>query len=237
MPRFYLLLLTALLSAASVAAQPTFRLGLRGGLNRATFTVEPASTSPGSQYYYSASKSAIYAWQAGAVLEVTFHRFSLQPALVFSQKDEHFDATASSSGIAGVYGTKSSSINRYNWLELPVNVVYTLHGFQMFAGPYVALGVGGRQHGTISVVSPYYTRPMPQYVDEKVAYGPDSNNRRLDAGINFGIGYRKGPLQMQLGYGLGFWNLHQDNSYQLYNHGHDHSTLLFLLFDFEQVVS
>ena len=221
MPRFYLLLLTVLLSAASVAAQPTFRLGLRGGLNRATSTVGPASTSPSSQYYYSASKSAIYAWQAGAVLEVTFHRFSLQPALVFSQKGEQFDATASSSGIADVYGTKSSTINRYNWLELPVNVVYTLHGFQVFAGPYVALGVGGRQHGTISGFSPYYTRPMPQYVDEKVAYGPDSNNRRLDAGVNFGIGYQRGPLQVQLGYELGLWNLHQNNSYQHYDYGHD----------------
>ena len=221
MPRFYPLLLTALLSAASVAAQPTFRLGLRGGLNRATSTIAPASTSPSSQYYYSASKSAIYAWQAGAVLEVTFHRFSLQPTLVFSQKGEQFDATTSISGIAGVSGTVISAVNRYNWLELPVNVVYALHGFQVFAGPYVALGVGGRQHGTISDFSPYYTRLMPQYVDKKVAYDSDSNNRRLDAGINVGIGYRKGPLQVQLGYGLGLRNLHQNNPYQLYNHGYD----------------
>ena len=104
---------------------------------------------------------------------------------------------------------------------MPVNVVYTLHGFQVFAGPYVALGVGGRQHGTISGFSPYYIKFIPQCVDEKVAYGPDTNNRRLDAGVNFGIGYQWGPLQVQLGYGLGLWNLHQDNSFQLYNHGHD----------------
>ena len=35
------------------------------------------------------------------------------------------------------------------------------------------------------------------------------NNRRLDAGVNFGIGYRTSPLQVQLGYGLGLRNLHQ----------------------------
>ena len=104
---------------------------------------------------------------------------------------------------------------------MTVNVVYTLHGFQVFAGPYMALDVGGRQHGTISGFSPHYIRLMPQYVDEKVDYGPDSNNRRLDAGVNFGIGYQRSPLQMQLGYGLGLWNLHQDNSFQLYNHGYD----------------
>ena len=64
--------------------------------------------------YYSASKLAIYAWQAGAVLEVTFHRFSLQLALVFSQKGEQFEATTSISGFAGVAGTKISTLNRYN---------------------------------------------------------------------------------------------------------------------------
>jgi len=220
MTRFYLILLSALLSAATAAAQPTFRLGLRGGLNRATSTVEPASTSPSSQHYYSASKSAIYTWQAGAVLEVAFHRFALQPALVFSQKGEQFSAVTSISGVAGMSGTAMSTVNRYNWLELPVNVVYTLHGFQVFAGPYVALGVGGRQHGTISGFSPF-ARFAPQGVDEKVTYGPDSNNRRLDAGVNFGIGYRQGPVQMQLGYGLGLRNLHQSSADQAYDYGHN----------------
>ena len=220
MTRFYLLPLTVLLSAASVAAQPTFRLGLRGSLNRATSTVEPASTSPSSQYYYSASKSAVYAWQAGAVLEVAFLRFALQPALVFSQKGEQFDAATYMIGAAGVNGTAMATVNRYNWLELPVNVVYTLHGFQVFAGPYVALGMGGRQHGTISGLSPF-ARFTPQRIDEKVSYGPNSNNRRLDAGVNFGVGYRQGPLQMQLGYGLGLRNLHQSDSHQVYDYGHN----------------
>ena len=220
MTRFSLFLLAVLLSAASASAQPTFRLGLRGGLNRATSTVEPASNSPSSQHYYSASKSAIYAWQAGAVLEVAFHRFALQPALVFSQKGEQFSAVTSISGVAGMSGTAMSTVNRYNWLELPVNVVYTLHGFQVFAGPYVALGVGGRQRGTISDFSPF-VRFASQSTDEKVTYGPDSNNRRLDAGVNFGIGYRRGPVQVQLGYGLGLRNLHQSSADQFYDHGHN----------------
>ena len=222
MSRFTLTFLAVLLTSAAALAQPTFRLGLRGGLNRASSTVEAANNFPSSQYYYSASKSAIYAWQAGAVLDLAFHRFSLQPALVFSQKGEQFDAATSIGGFAGVTGTRSSTVNRYNWLELPVNVVYTLHGFQVFAGPYVALGVGGRQHGIISRFSPC-ARFAPQSIDYKVYYDPESNNRRLDAGINLGIGYQRGPLQMQLGYGLGLRNLHQSNSYQLYDYGHDFS--------------
>ena len=61
MIRIYVLLLAVLLHAAPTSAQPTFRLGLRGGLNRATSTVDPSSTSLISSYYYSASKSPIYA--------------------------------------------------------------------------------------------------------------------------------------------------------------------------------
>lgn len=219
MRHFYLLLL-GLLSAATVSAQPTCRLGVRGGLNRATSTVDAASTSASSQYYYSASKSAIYAWQVGAVLEVAFRHFALQPALLFSQKGEQFEATTYISGVAGVSGATSSTVNRYNWLELPINVIYTVHGFQVFAGPYVALGVGGRQTGTISGFSPFIRYAL-QSIDEQVAYGPATNNRRLDAGVNFGLGYRQGPLQVQLGYGLGFRNLHQSNPRQLYDYGHD----------------
>ena len=219
MTRFYLMLLTVLLSTASVTAQPTYKLGLRGGLNRATTTLDAASTG-GSNPSWSANKSAIYAWQAGAVLEIAFQKIAFQPALVFSQKGEQFSTQTSVIGFAGTSDQHTRSINRYNWLELPVNVVYTVHGVQVFAGPYVALGMGGRQHGTISGLSPF-ARFTPQRIDEKVNYGPNSNNRRLDAGINFGVGYRQGPLQMQLGYGLGLRNLHQSNSDQIYDYGHN----------------
>ena len=210
MTRFYLLLFTVLLSTASVAAQPTFRLGLRGGLNRATSTVEPASTSPSSQYYYSASKSAIYAWQAGAVLEVAFRRFALQPALVFSQKGEVFHMHTAFTGVAGTSRYSTRRVSRPNWLELPVNVVYTVHGVQLFAGPYVALAVGGKSRSAWRYTSSAPTvGPTESAYGGKIMHGDDTHNRRLDAGVNFGVGYRHGPMQAQFSYGLGLRNLHQ----------------------------
>ena len=208
MPRFYLILLAILLSATTTAAQPTFRLGVRGGLNRATSTVEPSRTSSSSAYYYLANKSPLYTWQGGAVLEVAFRRFSLQPALLFSQKGEQLEAVTSMIGFAGVSSTEVSSVNRFNWLELPVNAVYTLHCFQVFAGPYVALGMGGRERGTLRQASPA-AKFGPYKFDRKNNYGSDTYNHRLDAGINLGVGYRRGPLQLQLGYGIGLRDLHQ----------------------------
>lgn len=209
MPRFYLLLLATLLIVATAAAQPTFRLGVRGGLNRATSTLATASNSPTSYpFSYSASKSALYAWQAGAVLEVAFRHFALQPALVFSQKGEQFDMYTITNYTRGAGTQETHASSRPNWLELPINVVYSMHGFQLFAGPYVALAVGGRQYGSSMAASPY-ARYRPVDFNEKIAFDSKSANRRLDAGVNFGLGYRKGPLQVQIGYGLGLRNLHQ----------------------------
>lgn len=199
-------LLVALLSGATAVAQPTFRLGLRGGLNRATSTVAATSNSPSTYpFSYSATKSALNAWQAGAVLEVAFRHFAVQPALVFSQKGEQFN-TYEAAGFQRIQETQQTS--RPNWVEMPVNAVYTLHNFQLFAGPYVALAVGGRQHSSV-VQSASFARFAPYEFDGKIYYGSGTENRRLDAGVNFGLGYRQGPMQVQLGYGLGLRNLRQ----------------------------
>ena len=207
--RFYLLPLTVLLSAASVAAQPTYKLGLRGGLNRATTTLDAASTG-GSNSSWSATKSAICAWQAGAVLEIAFPKITFQPALVFSQKGEQFNTHTSIIGFAGTSDQRTRSTNRCNWLELPVNVVYTVHGVQLFAGPYVALAVGGRSQSAWRYTSSAPTvGPTESAYGGKIMHGDGTHNRRLDAGVNFGAGYRCGPLQAQLSYGLGLRNLHQ----------------------------
>ena len=183
-----------LLSVATASAQPTFKLGVRGGLNQATSTVATASNSSGTYPGYFATKSALYAWQAGAVLEVSFRHFAMQPALIFSQKDEQLIIYAN--GFAGIIQERQLT-SCSNWLELPVNAVYTLHGFQLFAGPYVALAVGGRAHDRLI-----------DY-ESKLVYGTGTGNRRFDAGVNVGLGYRQGPLQVQLGYAMGLRNLHQ----------------------------
>jgi len=203
---------TLLMSAATAQAQTTFRLGLRGGLNRALTTVDPTSNSTGNYpSSYSTDKSALLAWQAGVVGEIRVGKFTFQPALLFAQKGNHFRTSTYSSGVAGFSTLEATGTTRTNWLELPLNFVYTLHGdhgLQVFAGPYVALAVGGRQRGTATHYSSwgigggYYTTDF----DNRSHYGPGTGNQRLDAGLNIGIGYRQGPLQVQLGYGLGLLN-------------------------------
>ncbi|MVN78623.1 outer membrane beta-barrel protein [Hymenobacter sp. HMF4947] len=207
-----LLLAALLLSAATATAQTTFRLGLRGGANRAATTLAAASNTSETFFSISADKAAIYGWQAGVAAEVAFGKWALQPALVFSQKGEKFHTVIASRDSGFPSLADQTSTNRYNWLELPLNLVYTMHGdhgLQLFAGPYVALGVGGRAKGSALFNSSGILGPHTQAIDDQINYGTDTNNRRLDAGINFGIGYRQGPVQVQVGYGLGLRNLHQ----------------------------
>jgi hypothetical protein len=218
------------LSAAPAAAQTTFRLGLRGGANRALTTVAASGNSSGNYpFSYSTDKAALYAWQAGVVLEAASGKFAFQPALVFTQKGEKTSIALSASGVTGYTATQTTSTNLYNWLELPLNVVYTLHGdhgLQVFAGPYLALAVGGRQRGTTTATSYYGSAvdPLPGRAvdfDNATTYGAGTNNRRLDAGVNFGVGYRQGPIQVQLGYGLGLRNLHQPADTRRVDFGHE----------------
>lgn len=217
-----LLLVALICGAASASAQTTFRLGVRGGANRASTTLDAASNTSETFTNVSANKSALYSWQAGLAGEVVFGKLAFQPALLFTQKGERFHTTASSRDSGFPYFQEQTSSNRSNWLELPLNVVYTLHGdhgLQVFAGPYVALAVGGRQKGTLRGHNSNGTvEPYSLAINEPINYGAGTNNRRLDAGFNFGIGYRQGPVQVQLGYGLGLRNLHQAS-----DHDYDHN--------------
>jgi hypothetical protein len=209
------LIVTALLWSASLVAQAqtTVRLGIRGGGARARTTVDPSSNSENlPAYSFSTSKSAITTWQAGLALDISFGKLAFQPALLFSQKGEHFDRQTYTGDLVGYY-TNTIGTTRTNWLEAPLNVVYTLHGdhgLQLFAGPYVALGVGGRQRGTTtSTIFGGGGAGGTQDFDNQISYGPDTNNQRLDLGANFGVGYVLGPVQVQLGYSLGLRNLHR----------------------------
>ncbi|GAB3865941.1 hypothetical protein GCM10028824_05640 [Hymenobacter segetis] len=157
----------ALLAAAPAArAQTTISLGLRAGANLATragddpayqFSNNNSGTATiVSNTQQSYNRQAIVAPQFGAVLDVRFGNLALQPAVLFSQKgvEQTLDATTTTTySFGGAPFSKSTlteklhSTSRANYLEIPVNLVYTTggdHGFQVFAGPYVAFGMGGR---------------------------------------------------------------------------------------------
>ncbi|WP_167856466.1 outer membrane beta-barrel protein [Hymenobacter metallicola] len=219
------LLAAFLLGASAASAQTTYRLGVRVGGNLATTTEKGPTTRTAANSSSSYSKSPIAAGQVGLVLEIARGNFAFQPALLFSQKGTKIEATNLLTDPATGYEFRRSGhrTSRYNWLELPLNFVYTMPGttgLQVFAGPYVAIGVGGKVKTAIhnSTNDPSILAQPETHSETKITYGSEDkdtgpasiNNfysRRFDTGFNVGLGYRRGPLQVQAGYGLGLLNL------------------------------
>ena len=152
----------------------------------------------------------------------------MQPALVFTQKGLKGAAQSTFDFFGSPTTVNESYTARVNFLELPVNVVYALgsngEGFQLFAGPYLAVGVGGTGDYDLKISTPgqepetYSGSQGMEFGDRFLEPTPGNGSqlyvefraRRFDAGLNAGIGYRAGAFQMQLGYGLGLLNAQPD---------------------------
>jgi hypothetical protein len=221
-----------LLAASAGQAQTTLSFGPRLGANLSTFSYSGNSTGLDDTSYR-------LGVQVGGTLNVSFGKVAFQPSLLFSQKGATLKGSEqeTSGGITTRVGATLKP--RLHYLELPLNVVYTAggdHGFQVFAGPYLAVGVGGGGSYKVSLDSddPDITQLLPngEYPGSlAVEYGDRQNDnssagsgssfgaptitftaRRFDAGFNAGVGYRVGPVQAQLGYGLGLVNFVPNDS-------------------------
>lgn len=240
MRTFTIFLLSTGWSIGLVQAQTSFSFGPRLGGNLSTATFNSLEQASGSGSTFASSRSPLVGVQVGLAASFGQGPWMVQPALVFSQKGVKQRASASDSFAGEVLTATLDVTSRVNFLELPVNVVYSFgtngQGWQVFAGPYLAVGVGGKAEYSKKLTS---TNPSSPFAGEShgskgFAFGntfaePDPNSqsgddfdarvRRWDAGINVGAGYRVGAFQVQLGYAFGLLNAQPDYpaSYQFDN--------------------
>lgn len=218
--QFTAFFLTAALAGAAttVQAQSAFSIGPRLGINMATVSASGDNAAE-------ANPKNLFGPQVGLTADVNFDgNFSFQPSLLFSQKGFKTEesGTETFNGITMTYSGKSTT--HINYLELPLNVVFTTggtEGFQVFAGPYLALGVGGKSEYSYTVKDNqglFNTSDSGSYPVKFTNQEPSNSNgdyfsvRQFDAGLNGGLGYRQGPFQVQVAYGLGLSNLVPRNS-------------------------
>lgn len=226
--RVFIILLGSCLASGLTQAQSFQGIGLRLGGNLASgdFNRVEDYTPAGFDFEY--QRSSVAGYQVGVAATIGWGHWAVQPGLIFTQKGvKQRAATAFSLG--GYDYTNTFTVtSRVHYLELPLNVVYGFgadgEGFQVFAGPYAAVGVGGRARFSLEATSTDPDNPAPEpesdsqpfsfgstFSEEPIGNGTPSVDyearaRRFDAGLNFGVGYRHGPLQVQLGYGLGLLN-------------------------------
>ena len=198
------LLLPSLLLAAGVGhAQATFSIGPVVGGNLTT-----AHSNADTDFRYRLN------WLAGAQIEARWGKVAVQPALLFSQKGYQEVKTVQRRDINNLpMGTVDFHDNvRLGYLTLPVNVVYAPHGSsagpQVFAGPYVSMLLSTRSVYT-DLSDPTTVGEITDHppIVEKVETGLIEHGfRRLDAGLQGGLGYRYAAFQLQASYSLGLRN-------------------------------
>jgi hypothetical protein len=249
---FTALVLTAA-TATTVQAQTTVSFGPRLGLNVSTFSYKYGNIPAG----LSNEASATTGVQVGGTLNLGFGKFAFQPSVLFSQKGAELKFSAVDRTTVPYTTTVTYTAKpKLNYLEVPLNFVYTSgtdQGFQLFAGPYVAFGIGGDGSSKLEITSDDPSVLISGAVNSfpiglEIEYGSRQNAngqlddalnnglltgspkviatfRRFDAGLNAGVGYRVGPFQAQVGYGLGLVNLTptdpdgNDTDGKIYNRG------------------
>jgi len=208
-------LLTAglLLAASAVHAQATFRIGPQVGCNRSFGRFAYPKSD-----YLTVTNTARSGGEAGLVAQVgVADHWAVQPAVLYAQKGFGFVENAYDAQYNYTYQGEYSF--RFNYLAVPVNVVYSQRpggqGLQGFAGPYVGFLLGGRytsairtgygngaprsqsDAGDVAAGDTYHNRPGEAYVSQGV-----------DAGLQGGLGYGfVGGFQVQASYSQGLRNL------------------------------
>ncbi|MBP6872275.1 MAG: PorT family protein [Bacteroidales bacterium] len=173
-------------------------------------------------------------FHVGLITDISLseNTLSLQPSLLFSNKgysidfEEMLDDEFDDEGIDMDDYEGYARMNFY-YIELPINFVYKINGFQVSAGPYVALGIGGKFKHDFSFEADGEDFNSDDYFDEdtyklKPIYGKVDDDiyedylddediidlyRAFDYGLNFGIGYQVKSVLFNVGYSLGLGNL------------------------------
>ncbi|MDO7884243.1 porin family protein [Hymenobacter cheonanensis] len=202
------------LTTSAAQAQVRIRIGPQVGytLSSASFSVIDYPD------YFTPSGSYRSGFAAGLVaqLGLTDH-LSLQPALLYARKAPA--VTISSYYQPNNYYYFDEYTFQFNYLTLPVNLLYSQRadgqGGQVFLGPYLGWLLGGQYtHGARAGYGSSITGGGTY--SGKVAAGDtyatstkDSNyySRQLDAGLQAGVGYGVGALQLQATFSLGLRNI------------------------------
>jgi hypothetical protein len=216
------LLAATLLMAGASTAQAQISFGPRVGLNATKLNLDLEDDYP--------LKSKLrYGAQVGLAMNAQFGNLAVQPAVLFTMKGHKGETkgsqTFSNPGLIMKVSFDESQKIQLNYIEVPVNLVYSTKGveggFQVFAGPYVALGVGGKVETETASTSTttfngqviasesksYSGKNSVEFVSKAGKAKDKEYFRNIDTGLNLGVGYKVGGMQAQLGYGLGLSNI------------------------------
>jgi hypothetical protein len=193
-------------STAALAQLPT--IGIKGGANFAGINASGKQNNVVEGTNTSASSKTITSFNFGVFIDVKLGYFSLQPAVNFTGKGGTFN------GFTGTLpnGSTSEVNSKYNlyYVQVPLNIVYhvplVIGEFYIGAGPYVSMGVYGKQKLVANnSQSGSFTN------SKKVDFGDNGDIKSNDSGANAIAGIKlKGGFLVNLNYDLGLENILPD---------------------------
>ncbi len=192
----------SLLSASFVKAQQSSAF-IRGGLNLANISV----TNAGSVN----KANMLPSFQVGIIGDVFLAPgLSLQPGLLFSGKGAKSQVVNSTTG-----DNYTSTFNPY-YIEIPMSLVLKapLGQVKFFAGagPYLGIGVGGKNKidGTV-LGSAFHSEKAIQWTNADPTSGSDGSGfgaiKRYDYGFNGIVGIEGKTAILSVNYGMGLAKL------------------------------
>lgn len=158
----------------------------------------------------------------GAVVNIQLLDFlAFQPSASFTVKGVAYDVSSWESGNAVYTGYDRV---RVTYFEVPLNFAASINlgpgSIQVFAGPYVALALVGRNvwdyeeniggiRETFKDTEKVKFKNNVSEADEDVT-GVSFYQKPLDLGVDFGIGYQYNHLLFNIGFAMGLLNLQPD---------------------------
>ncbi len=161
------------------------------------------------------------AFHIGVIADVPFSdNFSFQPGLLYTSKGFSYDMDEF---VANYFEEEIDGLTidgyargTFNYIEIPLNFAFKAEALQIFAGPYVAMGISGKQKMDFTVSYMGMSDSQKDEMKLKPTFGEVKDGdladdedafSALDYGVNVGVGYKVGPILVQGAYSLGMGNL------------------------------
>lgn len=176
--------------------------GIKAGANISSFSSEDSEGV--------STKGSVYGYQVGGHINLSFHRFIIQPGLTYISKGGYQiyinDSPAQPSDFQAKYYPK--------YLEIPLNILYDIktgkRSLSFGGGPYFAYAIGGSEEGNGVLFGRSYSNAISD-----INFGEDrgSSLSTLDYGINAVIDLRiANNVGLNLNYSHGMSNISPGNT-------------------------
>jgi hypothetical protein len=203
MKKFFLSIL--LIAAMSPAFAQSVKFGISGGLNESILSLQSTTNNDNSR---------LTGFQAGIFSDIDFGCISLSPGLFYTTKGQKNISSLSDATSGSIFYSKGQVT--YNYLELPVNVLYNVKvgagKFFIGGGPYLAYGLSGKAKRITTVTQNGATTTNDE--NYTLTFGSTDNDiKRFDFGLGALGGFQlSNGVSISVGYQRGLTNVENSST-------------------------